>query len=257
MANKTKQQERDRRAKVEAMRKAQQARERRKSMIFVVLAVVLGLGLVAAAAVPAYLQSRNDPANKALAEFGVPAAKADCGEVVSEPATGNNVHEPDGTVVDYDTVPPSSGPHWGAPAFPARAFYTARDRPEMEQLVHNLEHGYTILWYDQTIADDDSALQVVEDLAGRFDIDPADADADEYDANKFIAAPWNVDDAEDGDDFPGGAHVALTHWAAEGDDAIEGQGMGVWQYCDQPSGEAVQEFMDEYPASNTMEPGAA
>jgi len=28
-----------------------------------------------------------------------------------------------------------------APAFPARAFYTERDRPEMEQLVHNLEHG--------------------------------------------------------------------------------------------------------------------
>ena len=31
------------------------------------------------------------------------------------------------------------------------------DRPTLEALVHNLEHGYTILWYDETIADDDDA----------------------------------------------------------------------------------------------------
>ena len=35
-----------------------------------------------------------------------------------------------------------------------RKFYTEDDRPELEALVHNLEHGYTILWYDETIADD-------------------------------------------------------------------------------------------------------
>ena len=66
MANKTKQQERDRRAKIEAMRKAEQAKERRKSLLFIVIAAVVGLGLVAAAAIPAYLDSRNDPANFSL-----------------------------------------------------------------------------------------------------------------------------------------------------------------------------------------------
>jgi hypothetical protein len=237
VANKTKQQERDRRAKVEAMRKAQQARERRKSMIFVVIAVVLGLGLVAAAAVPAYLQSRNDPANKALAEFGVPAAKADCGEVISEPAEGNNVHEPDGTVVDYESVPPSSGPHWGAPAFPARAFYTARDRPEMEQLVHNLEHGYTILWYDETIKG--SRLDLLRDLA-----DSARAKDPVGPGEKFIVSAW--DDAYG--DFPKGKHIALSHWGAE---------QGHRQLCGDISGAVVADFIESYPFSDAPEPNAA
>ena len=76
----------------------------------------------------------------------------------------------------------------------------------------------------------------------------------EYEEAKLIAAPWTDDD---GEPFPDGTHVALTRWAAEGDDAIAGKGMGVWQYCDQPSGEAVGDFMAEYPASNALEPGAA
>ena len=33
-------------------------------------------------------------------------------------------------------------------------FYTKDSRPELEALVHNLEHGFTILWYDETAADD-------------------------------------------------------------------------------------------------------
>ena len=92
MANKTKQAERDRRAKIEAMRKAEQAKERRKSMLFIIVAAVVGLGLVAAAAVPAYLDSKNDPANKDLASFGVARAAADCGAVSNDPVTGNPEH---------------------------------------------------------------------------------------------------------------------------------------------------------------------
>ena len=78
MANKTKQADRDRRAKIEAMRKAEQAKERRKSMLFIIIAGVVGLGLVAAAAIPAWLDSRDDPANKDLATFGVDLASAGC-----------------------------------------------------------------------------------------------------------------------------------------------------------------------------------
>ena len=48
MANKPKQVDRDRRAKIEEMRKAEQARERRKSMLFVIIAIVVGVGLIAA-----------------------------------------------------------------------------------------------------------------------------------------------------------------------------------------------------------------
>jgi hypothetical protein len=236
VANKTKQQERDRRATVEAMRKAQQAKERRKSMLFIVLATVIGLGLVAAAAIPAYLDNRDDPANKALSSFGVSAASASCDKPTNDPATGGNDHKPDGAVVEYAQVPPSSGAHWAAPAFPAREFYTARDRPELEQLVHNLEHGYTILWYDDTIKG--AKLDELKDLA------VAARKEDAVGSGKFIVSAW--DDAYG--DFPKGKHVAMSHWGAE---------QGHRQLCGQVSGAVVEDFVKKFPASDAPEPNAA
>ena len=75
-----------------------------------------------------------------------------------------------------------------------RKLYTADDRPELESLVHNLEHGYTILWYDETIADDDEAM---DELRG----DRRQARRHREHAHKFIAAPWTSDD-EGGKKFP-------------------------------------------------------
>jgi hypothetical protein len=237
VANKTKQQDRDRRAKIEAMRKADQAKERRKSMIFIGIAVVVGLGLIAAAAVPAYLDNRNDPANKALSSFGVSAADAGCGKPTDDTATGGADHKPDGTVVEYAEVPPSSGAHWAAPAFPAREFYTARDRPEMEQLVHNLEHGYTVLWYDDTIKG--AQLAALKDIATSARAkDPVGPNG------KFIVSAW--DDAYG--DFPSGKHVALSHWGADA---------GHRQLCGKVSGAVVDDFIERYPASDAPEPTAA
>jgi Protein of unknown function (DUF3105) len=46
-------------------------------------------------------------------------------------------HEP------YNTDPPTSGPHY--PIAAKAGFYTA-PLPD-EQLVHNLEHGYVVIWY--------------------------------------------------------------------------------------------------------------
>ena len=237
MANKSKQQDRDRRAKIEAMREAEKAKERRKSMLFIVLAAVIGLGLVAAAAVPAYLESRNDPAKKALAEFGVGPAAADCDDVTSEPAVGNNDHQEPGTKIDYETVPPSSGPHWGQPAFPARAFYTKRDRPELEQLVHNLEHGYTILWYDDSItgADLDTLRDLATSARAKDPVNPGE---------KFIVSAWDDSYGE----FPEGKHVALSHWGAQ---------EGHRQLCGGISGRVVASFIEKFPARDSPEPNAA
>ena len=236
MADK-KQQDRDRRAKVEEMRRAEQARERRKSILFIGLAVLVGVALIAAAAVPAYLRSRNDPAKKPLASFGVPVGAADCGPVQDDQTSGNNEHQPDGTVVEYAEVPPSSGSHWQAPVLPAREFYTADDRPEMEQLVHNLEHGYTVLWYDNTIKGKD--LEDLKDTAASArEKDPVNP------GNKFIVSAW--DDAYGA--FPKGKHVAMSHWGAE---------QGHRRLCGQVSGAAVNDFIEQFPASDTPEPGAA
>jgi len=234
VANKTKQAERDRRAKIEAMRQAERARERRKSMLFIAVAAVVGLGLIAAAGVPAYLNSRNDPANKPLSDFGVAAAEANCDSVVTEPATGNNQHEQDGTRLEYAQVPPSSGPHWGQPAFPAREFYTARNRPALEQLLHNMEHGYTVMWYDETLTGD--RLDTLRNIA-------ASAREKDPTAGKFIVSAW--DDSYGA--FPSGTQIALSHWGAQ---------EGARQLCGKISGEAVQRFIERFPASDSPEPTA-
>jgi len=243
VANKTKQAERDRRAKIEEMRKAEKAKERRKSMLFIVIAAVVGLGLVAAAAVPAYIDSRNDPANKDLASFGVSRAAASCDAVISDPVSGEGTHvgpgtnEPDKTRVDYAEVPPTSGEHFAQPAFPASAFYTARDRPQMEQLVHNLEHGYTILWYDDTVkgAKLDELRDLAESARGTDAVGPG---------KKFIVSAWDASYGE----FPEGKHIAMSHWGAE---------QGHRQLCGDVSGAVVASFIDKFPATDAPEPNAA
>ena len=49
-------------------------------------------------------------------------------------------HEP------YNSDPPTSGPHY---AQPAQAGFYDEALPD-EQLVHNLEHGYIVIWYNCT-----------------------------------------------------------------------------------------------------------
>ena len=57
------------------------------------------------------------------------------------------------------------------------------DRPDVGELVHNLEHGYTLMWYDDTIADDDNAMETLRGLASKFD-------NDSNLRNKFKVVPW-------------------------------------------------------------------
>lgn len=232
MATKGKQQEKDRRARVEAMRRAEKARERRRNLIFIGVAVVVGLTLIGLAAVPALRGSGGSKA--ALATLGVSNSAASCGPVQTDPAVGNNDHKPDGTTLKYAEVPPSSGPHWGDWVFPSRGFYTDRDRPRTEQLVHNLEHGYTVLWYDSTIRGD--KLDVLRNLATA-------ARADKATGGKFIVSAW--DDAYG--KFPAGKHIALSHWGAK---------EGYRQLCGGISGASVKKFITDYPAADSPEPNA-
>ena len=70
-------------------------------------------------------------------------------------AEGNQDHVEVGTPMSYPDAPPAFGQHWNMWDSMDRKLYTTSDRPELGELVHNLEHGYTILWYDETIADSD------------------------------------------------------------------------------------------------------
>ena len=53
-------------------------------------------------------------------------------------------HKPDGSKLDYKFNPPTSGDHY--PSWISKGFF---DEPRADgNLVHSLEHGYVIIWYD-------------------------------------------------------------------------------------------------------------
>ncbi|MBB6628998.1 DUF3105 domain-containing protein [Nocardioides sp. KIGAM211] len=186
----------------------------------------------------------------ALEKIGAPASA--CQKITTKKADGNQDHVPTGTPVDYTTAPPAFGAHWNeagvAPAAFARKLYTD-DRPALESLVHNLEHGYTILWYDETAAADDATMREIKAIAGKFE----GTDNLRF---KFIAAPWTSDD-ENGKKFPSGEHIAFTHWSAGGAGETDtSKQVGVFQYCSEPSGAALKAFMLKYPYLDSPEPNA-
>ena len=242
----------DRQAVIEEMRKKQKSADRRRGTVIVTVCVLAAVGIIAAAVVPILLDKREDSKLDSVALDKIGSAASTCQKITTKKADGNQNHVPYETPVDYPDSPPAFGAHWNqqgvAPAAFARKFYTADDRPALEALVHNLEHGYTILWYDQTIADDPAALDDVQAIARKFG-------GDDF-RDKFIAAPWKADD-EDGAKFPDGQHVAFTHWSAGGDGETDTtKQVGAFQYCSGVSGDALSTFMDEYPYTDSPEPAA-
>ncbi|HEX6877691.1 MAG TPA: DUF3105 domain-containing protein [Nocardioidaceae bacterium] len=238
----------DRRAVVEQMRREQERAEKKRTLAIIAGAVAVGLLIVGFAAYPLIVNDRqaNALAGKELTALGVSADAARCTDVKVDKATGNSDHRPEGSKLSYPDSPPATGPHYPIPAPISRKYYTSKDRPPLGYLVHNLEHGYNILWYDDTVAKDDKQLAVVKAISDKFSGSTLE--------DKFIAAPWTSDD---GDPFPGGAHVALTHWSMGGTNGNPKGQHGITQYCAQPSGDAVATFVKDYPYTDSPEPGAS
>jgi hypothetical protein len=96
----------------------------------------------------------------------------------------------------YSSIPAASGPHWDPSGIANWGVYST-PQPET-QLIHNLEHGGIVIWYDAaavTDAEVDEMASYVEGqvatgLGGRF---------------KFILSPW-------GESEDLGAVVAVTAW---------------------------------------------
>jgi hypothetical protein len=234
--------ERDnRRAIAEQMRKEQARKEMRRSLLILGGCVIVVLALLGSA-VFVYVKDqreKNKDAGTPLAKLGATTSAAACDPVKKEKATGNNNHVDPPTKIPYPEAPPSSGPHWGnfLQGSEIRSFYTTEDRPEIERLVHSLEHGHTILWYDDTVKPGTEAYKDIQAIANKF----------EDGSDKFMSAPW---EKGDGGSFPSGKHVALTHWTGSDNQ------QGITQYCGAPSGAVVDKFMADYPASDAPEPDA-
>jgi hypothetical protein len=235
---------------VEQMRAQQKAAERRRGLTIVVVCAVVAvliIGLAAFKPIKDWWDGREFR-GKDVSEIG--AAASVCVKPTTKPATGQQQHLADGSPISYPDSPPAFGKHYIDPDPMARKFYTAADRPALGTLVHNEEHGYTILWYDDSVTGDDSQMTEIRAIASKF------AGTSDL-RDKFKAVPWTADD---GAPFPEGQHIAFTHWSVGGSTtAASGQAkqQGVWQYCSAVSGEALDSFMKTYPFSDSPEPGGA
>jgi hypothetical protein len=108
-------------------------------------------------------------------------------------------HFPDGTLIEYSTSPPTSGPHYNNP-MPA-GFYD-QDSPEATQLeyphsyvVHSLEHGYVVLWYNCESLSTEECTTLKDEMRAVVDESPAE----------IIVFPYNG--------MP--ENVVITAWAIE------------------------------------------
>jgi hypothetical protein len=94
---------------------------------------------------PADAPANADGAAGANGSDGSVTAEAGaCNTVVQAQPIEGATHIPDCTTQAYASNPPSSGPHWSTSAA-HRVYDVAVPR---ESLVHNLEHGAMIIWYN-------------------------------------------------------------------------------------------------------------
>ncbi len=241
---------RDRRERVAAMQAAQKKAERRR--LLVVIGACVAVVAIIGAAVAWAVLSEQSKKNEALSAISGEVAAAACDPITDDAASGSSEHvgpgtnQPDVKKIKYATVPPSSGQHFAVPQVDARRVYTVADAPKIETLVHNLEHGYTILWYDRSVETQQAAS--FEALATRINAMPESA-------NKFLISPWDPSYGA----FPAGKKYALSHWAADvnqGTGSIANQ-KGHRQLCGGLNTTVVEDFVKKFPWSSAPEPGAA
>lgn len=78
--------------------------------------------------------------------------------VVDEMPDEGQDHVANGTTVEYESEPPTSGPHYASPLAPDIYRQVVPD----ESLVHNLEHGHIVIFYDPSSLSDESAAKITE-----------------------------------------------------------------------------------------------
>lgn len=243
---------RDRRAVVERMRREARAAERKRTLVVVVISVTIALVIVGLAGYRVWKdnQAKSQLAQTALADIGTSASKAGCTPVRTKSVSVPAQHV--ATKVIYETVPPAYGPHSRTPAPSGTHFYSTSDRPPLESLVHNLEHGWTIVWYDESVAADAAKMQVLKATAAKFDAHGSDP------RFNVIIAPWTASDGE-GQAIPGGKHIAFTHWSihqpvySPPTGSKSPPGFGELQYCSSFSGATLTAYMKKFPYDDAPE----
>ena len=147
--------------------------------------------------------SRNNGGDSV--DAGVAAEEAGCTEIETPEEAGAE-HVDEGTVVEYETSPPTSGNHYATTAQPG---FSADPIP-VENVVHNMEHGQIVIWYDTE--------------APQATVDAIQSVVDE-EAIALLAVPY--------EDVPSGSELVFTAWGAS-------------QACADFSNEVLCEFRTEF-----------
>lgn len=140
-----------RQERLEAARKKQKAKQRKRMLI------AGGLAIVLIAVISFVVKSNADDRAALLAA----AEEADCTDIMEHENEGRDHLGPGETYNDYQTNPPTSGPHHQQPA----PWGTYGETVEPESLVHSLEHGGIVVHYKDL---GDSEADALEDLVESY-----------------------------------------------------------------------------------------
>lgn len=184
-----------RRAAEEERRREQQKAARKRNLVTLVIALVV-IVLVATLVI----QNRDESGGN-LPSVG--RGEAGCTEIEEHDIEGQEHVD---VTPQYQTNPPTSGNHLQTPASPG--FFDEAVDPGA--VVHNMEHGQIIFWYDPEAPPD-----VIDAIEAAVD--------QQFDAS--LAIPW--------DEIESPYNFAMTAWGAS-------------QHCREVSQSVVDAFREEY-----------
>ena len=231
----------DRKRKLEELKRQQRAKERRKTILTLGSASLIGgllLGGVIYAAVAekrkedkaekkaaAEAEAKLATAKNELKTLGVTAAEAGCTPATTDDPIPKGSHVQG--EVTYPNIPPTGGDHANQTLpIDGQNFYERGTASELvEPAVHDLEHGVIVGWYDSKLPAAD--VEALKAIAANTQIQ-AGAVTGGLPASRFLVLPWDR-----GADFPDDKHFVLTAW-------------GHKQTCGKVSGEAVQTFIEQF-----------
>jgi hypothetical protein len=137
-------QKQQRRLAEERKRDEQRKAARKRNLITGGIALLVIVAVVAL--VISERQAETGPIGAALDAAG-------CGDVEEFEQVSREHIEEGAEHEPYNSSPPTSGPHYGAAA--QADFYEVPQEPE--RLVHNLEHGQIVVWYQPDLPEDELA----------------------------------------------------------------------------------------------------
>jgi hypothetical protein len=206
----------DRRSRLDEMRRQQRAVERRKNFLTFGSAIAVALILVGTAVWLAVAKAQANDAKKNRVSNQLKAeskdghqsaptaaeAKDGCLGVHTDPLSKAAQHfttpidyskEKYGDTADGDMpIPPSGGRHNPVSLGDTNRFYPLSEKPRPERAVHNLEHGYVVVWYDSKLPA--AQVQLLQAMAQ----DPS--------MSRLLIVGWWQSD------LPSDKHVVMTSW---------------------------------------------